>query len=240
MPIAASAGGQGWKTRRNLVMRVAGMVAATLILVVGLVNVDEEPRSAGATIAFAVLLLALAIPARRPRGAPYTVVENGEPMVAIPMRPVSLRVSLGLAIVGVLVLIGAAAGAWRALPDNPAKAAAAVVMGGGLGLLIGALGLGNLLPRVRKPRPVLLSDDGVSWVFGGERHLARWDEIASVEPWWTPVGYGIIRSTANHILLRGADGEPVTTFRVALLAVDPDLALGAIRESKAGSPRTLE
>lgn len=105
----------------------------------------------------------------------------------------------------------------------------------GIGLVVGGLGFANLLPKARRPKPILLSDTAVGWLFGGERQWAGWDEVAGVEPWWTPIGFGRIRPTANHILLRGRDGEPVTALRVGLLAVDPELALRAIREAHAAA-----
>lgn len=239
MPIAVRSGGYGWRTRRNLLMRAGGMAATVLLLVVALLNIEDEPGGAVATIVFALLVFVLAIPARRPRRRPVISADDaGESVVAIPMRPIPLRLSLGLSIVGLLVLIGAIAGAWHTMPDDAVKATATALFGGLVGLVIGGLGAANLRSAARNPRPTLLYDDGLSWVFGGERQWARWDEIASVEPHWTPVGVGIIRVATNHILLTGHDGEPVTAFRTALLDVDPAAALEAIREARASARTT--
>src|SRR5690625_4841211 len=112
MPIAVRSGGYGWRTRRNLLMRAAGMAATVLLLVVALLNVEDEPGGAVATIVFALLVLVLAIPARRPRRRPVISTDDaGMSVVAIPMRPIPLRLSLGLSVVGLLVLIGAVVGA---------------------------------------------------------------------------------------------------------------------------------
>lgn len=236
MPLARRGGGPGWKTRRNLVFRVAGTAVAVVILVGSLLRVRDEPGGAAATILFALVLLTLAMPVRRPRRAPYMTTANGQSAVEIPMRALPLRVSLVLSAVGLLMLVGAMAVAWKTMAADPVRATVSALIGGGLGLVIGALGAVNLLPAARKPRPILLYHDGVSWVFGGERQWAGWEEIASIEARWTPVQAGRVRVTTNHIVLNGPDGEPVTSFRTALLAVDPESALQALREQKAAAP----
>ncbi|MFD1718083.1 hypothetical protein [Georgenia deserti] len=223
-------GGPGWRMRRERLTRFVGCGFGAGLVVLGLWQGQGLAPSLGIA-AFGLLLAGLAWPVRTGTAQPYPAEHDGAPATAIPTRPVPSRVIVLLAAVGTFVLVGGVVAGLRLLGEGQtARGYAAVVAGPVLGLVLLTLSLANLHPRARKPRPVLLAGDGVHWTWGGQPRVTAWEEVGTIEAWWTWSGLRWPRRRTNHILLRDRTGRPVVALPLTLLAVEPGEALRLMQE----------
>jgi hypothetical protein len=138
------------------------------------------------------------------------------------MRPVPIRIAIGLAVVGVAVLVGGVASGLEELEGGSAGAAlGAFAFGGVMGLLLLGLGLVNLVGPARRPHPVLVDSEGITWWLAREPQLVRWDDLVAVEEWSRPIGLGALQPRANLLMLRTREGAHPGWIDNRLLAADP-------------------
>ncbi|MFC7406850.1 hypothetical protein [Georgenia alba] len=234
LPMVLANGGPGWRMNDNNLLRWLFCLFGVLWVVaaaVPLVSDGADLRGSVAAAAFGAVIILLAVPQREGRAPIGEALVEGERAVAIPVRPIPMRIAVLLVGIGALAAVG---GFWFGVPavtsGDAAAGVLAVVVGGLGGLALVALGALNLHPRARRPRAVLLTADRIGWMWAGSRHWARWDELGAAEAWWTPLGGRIPRFFRNHIVLRRPDGPPVVALPVETLACVPEEALRLIQE----------
>ena len=218
-----ASGSPGWsRQRRGRLLNAVGVLIGLGALIAGLLALTEASWKRGiAYTGFGLIVLALAWPVRRRLWPVERVVHEGAPALAVPMRAIPLRVAIVLTVVGVLVLAGGVLGGVDLLREGDVAGVVPLLFGMLAGLAIGALGAVNLAGPARNPKPLLISEQGVTWWLARLPQLVRWEDITSIDEWSKPIGVNLLNPRTNYIAIRAREGVVPGWVDNRLVAGDP-------------------
>ena len=216
-------GSPGWsRLRRNWLVHASGLLLGLGALLAGvLALLDQEWKRGFLYSVLAVGLLALAYPLRRKVWPVERVVHEGAPALAVPMRAIPFRLAAVLTVVGLLVLAGGVLGGVDELRDGNVAGVVPLLFGLAAGTAIAGLGAVNLAGPARRPKPLLINADGVTWWLARLPQLVRWEDITGIDEWSRPMGIGLFNPRANYIAIRTREGVTPGWVDNRLVAAEP-------------------
>ena len=149
------------------------------------------------------------------------MVHEGAPALAVPMRAIPFRLAAVLTVVGLLVLAGGVLGGVDELGDGNVAGVVPLLFGLAAGTAIAGLGAVNLAGPARRPKPLLINADGVTWWLARLPQLVRWEDITGIDEWSRPMGIGLFNPRANYIAIRTREGVTPGWVDNRLVAAEP-------------------
>lgn len=126
-----------------------------------------------------------------------------------------------LSVVGLLILVGGVSAGVRVLMDGDVAGVVPLLFGLAFGLTIAGLGLVNLAGPARRPKPLLIDAQGVTWWMARQPQLVRWEDVTEIDEWSRPIGVGLFNPLANYVRIRAREGATSGWVDTRLVAAEP-------------------
>lgn len=206
----------------------------------GALKIDASPLLGGAMVLIGLVVIVIAQPwlwLPRSHQPITTGAVHGQTGQVIRRRPPSRLAGLGLVLGGGAVAAAGVAYAVTTQGEDSGGGAALVLGGvGGAGLVV--LGLGRLKSSNRTDLDLLVTSEGLVFVWRGELRQLGWSEIGEVEATVHANGgrnrVGFTPRT-NVITLRGPFGEDIAAWKCRSFRCDPVEVLELLRRRSGDS-----